>query len=98
MLSPNGTFYNLEGPSNPVGTTDQWIFGIIEPSGILRAIYLNQRPVRVRRLGPGRFDIVPLTPEEFEYNGYNRDLTSRSHRAAEFVADVRNRRHGGGSG
>ena len=98
LLSANGTFYDLPLSDNVVGTPDDWIMGIIEPSGVLRPFFFNRTPVKVKRLRPGHFDIVPLTLREYFNYGYHRDLVSRNLDVAQFVEEVRNRNRGEGSG
>ena len=96
LRNPDGTFYDLGASINPIGTPDHYIIGIIEPSGIIRPFYFHHRPVKVKRNGPGNFDIVPLTLQEYMLYGYNQERTSRNHSATEIVAEARNRNPGRG--
>ena len=91
LMRPDGTFYDLVPPVNPVTTPNRYHIGIMEPNGYLRPFYFNRIAVKVKRLGPGHYDIVPLSREEFIEYRFNQDLTLHNDRIAAFVANQRNR-------
>ena len=95
LLSRNGTFRDLQSSDSVVGTPDDWLMGIIEPSGILRPLFSNRIPVKVKRVRPGYFQFVPLTLDEYFRYGY--DLPSRNQDVAQAAAEHRNRNHGRGT-
>ena len=94
LLSPDGTFYNLETHTNPPETPDHYMIGIMDPSGVLRPFFLNRIIVKVRRNGPGDFDVVPLTLQEFMFHNYHQDSVSRKQHDAQYIEEVINRHRG----
>ena len=97
LMRPDGTFYDLVPPVHPITTEDEFHIGILEPNGILRPIFHNRIIVKVKRRGPGDFQIIPLTLQEFLWYPFNRDFTPYNVNAARFVEENRNRQRGNGS-
>ena len=98
LRRPDGTFYDLTLPAAPMTTPDQFDVGILDTNGVLRPFYYRGRRVKVRRHGPGNFEIVALTSQEYVEYGFDHNITPFHQGAAEFVAEERNRRRGGRSG
>ena len=96
LMRPDGTLYDLPLPAHPMFTPDQFQIGILEPDGVLRPFFYRQTMVKVRRHGPGNFEFVPLTFAEFVHYRYNQNIASLNEAAAQYVAEVRERRQRGG--
>ena len=75
LRSRDGTFYDLVPPVNPVNTDDNFTIGILDPNGFLRPFFYQGRMVKIRRHGPGHFEIIPVTFQEYRHFRYNQDIT-----------------------
>ena len=91
MRRADGTFYDLVPPVIPLVSPDHFTMGIVEPSGFLRPIFYEGRMVKVKRHGPGHFEIIPVTIPEYVEYGYDRNITPFNQHAAQYVAGERNR-------
>ena len=90
-MRPDGTFYNLVFPAHPMTTPRGYQIGILDPNGVLRPFFLNETMVKVKRRGPGDFEIIPVTSREFRHFHFNNDITSLNEAAARHVAEIRER-------
>ena len=90
LMRPDGTFYDLVPPAISITLPNHYQIGIVEPNGYLRPLFFQRIAVKVKRLGPGRYDIVPLTLQEFRQYGFNQELTPHDNRVRAFIAELRN--------
>ena len=97
-MRPDRTFYDLIPPAYSLIAPDNFSMGIVEPNGFLRPFFYHGTMVKVRRHGPGNFEIIPLTLQEYVIFRYNHDITPFHEGAAEYVVEERNRQRGSRDG
>ena len=91
LMRPNGSFYPLEAGDTPIKTPNGYIVGMREHNGVLRPLFCQRIIVKVRRVGIGHYDIVPLTLEEYRHFNFNNDITTNTDRFMRYIGVIRER-------
>ena len=92
LMRPNGIFYPIEAGGIPVRTPDDYNIGIRDLNGVLRPLFFQRIMVKVKRVGNGLYDIVPLTLQEYRHFNFNSDLTTNTDRFLRYIGELRQRR------
>ena len=87
LMRPNGTFYPFEGNANLVGTSDGYIIGIRDASGILRPFFFHRMMVKFKSEESRRNRVVPLTLREYRHYNYNSDITTSTDRFVQYIRE-----------
>ena len=91
LMRPDGTFYPLVAGIHSIAISNGFVIGIQDASGILRPIFDDRTIVKVNRLGPGRYNFVPMTLQEYTFFNINSDLSTHVDPNMRYIAEVRRR-------